>query len=144
MNRSGCLRLYDSLLTEFRCINSSSIADIARIVYFKKERLTRYRCRAQRPLRPGPISLLPLSSFGQRKAEKYRDPIVGPARSERLVWIWLLISGFNGGFGYVRCIAVKNLLHLRANAASAIAARAKGCFVRTAVTRADRSERQLL
>ena len=66
MNRSGCLRLNDSLVTEFRCINSSSSVDITPIVYFKTERLTRYRGRAQCPLRLGPISSLPLSSFGQR------------------------------------------------------------------------------
>lgn len=41
------------------------------------------------------------------------------------------------------CIVVTDLLHLQENVAPAIAATTKVCFVRTAVTRADRSERQL-
>jgi hypothetical protein len=49
-----------------------------------------------------------------------------------VVWIWHLISDFNGCFGDVRCIATINLLQARRNAASAIAATAQGGFVRTA------------
>ncbi|MFT6943434.1 MAG: hypothetical protein ACJAUW_000003 [Yoonia sp.] len=48
-----------------------------------------------------------------------RNPLVGPARSERVVWIWHLFSDFNGCFGDARCIAARNLLQLRTNAASA-------------------------
>lgn len=73
-----------------------------------------------------------------------RDPLVRPARSERVVWIWHLISDFNGRFGDMRCIATINLLQARGNAASAIAARTKGGFVRTPVVRSGRSECRLL
>ena len=38
----------------------------------------------------------------------------------------------NGWFGEIRCAAKRLPLHMRANAASAIAARAKGGFVRRA------------
>jgi hypothetical protein len=69
-----------------------------------------------------------------------RDTLVGPARSERVVWIWHLISDFNGCFGDVRCIATINLLQARRNAASAIAATAQGGFVRAAVTQDERLE----
>lgn len=48
-----------------------------------------------------------------------RDPNVGALRSEWVAYIWHLISDFNGCFGDVRCIAVKNLLQVRGNAASA-------------------------
>ena len=65
------------------------------------------------------------------KGSDVRDPLVGPARSEREVWIWHLISDFNGCFGDVRCIATMNLLQARRNAASALAATAQGGFVRT-------------
>jgi len=70
-----------------------------------------------------------------------RDPLVGPARSEWVVWIWHLISDFNGCFGDVRCIATINLLQARRNAASAIAATAQGGFVRIFPLRCDCTER---
>ncbi len=57
-----------------------------------------------------------------------------------MVWIWHLISDFNGCFGDVRCIAAINLLQVRRNAASAITPAAQGGFVRSAVVRAGRSE----
>jgi hypothetical protein len=54
-----------------------------------------------------------------RKVCSVCNPLVGPARSERVVWIWHLFSDFNGCFGDTRCVAARNLLHLLTNAASA-------------------------
>jgi hypothetical protein len=70
--------------------------------------------------------------FGRVNNSCARYPIVEPCLSERVVWIWHLISDFNGCFGEVHCIAVRNLLQERVNAASAIAAPAKVGFVRIA------------
>lgn len=50
----------------------------------------------------------------------------------------------NDRIGDARCAATKGELHSRANAASAIAANAKGRFVRTPVVRSGRSECRLL
>ncbi len=52
----------------------------------------------------------------------------------------LILATFNDRFGDMRCVAAANLLHLQSNAALAIAASAKGGFVRTADLYAKRSE----
>ena|GEM_PF-2118851 len=78
--------------------------------------------------------------FGRVNNSCARYPIVEPCLSERVVWIWHLISDFNGCFGEVHCIAVRNLLQERVNAASAIAAPAKVGFVGTADIDVHRTE----
>jgi hypothetical protein len=52
----------------------------------------------------------------------------------------LILATFNDRFGDMRCVAAANLLHLQSNAALAIAASAKGGFVRTADLYAKRGE----
>ena len=37
----------------------------------------------------------------ENKVRDWQDPVIEPARSERVVWIWCLITGFNDHFGAV-------------------------------------------
>lgn len=62
--------------------------------------------------------------FGRVNNSCARYLIVEPCLIERVVWIWHLISDFNGYFGDVPCIAARNLLQERGNAASATTASA--------------------
>jgi len=48
--------------------------------------------------------------------------IVETAPSERVVWTWHLTLDFNGCLREVRCTALRRLLQVRKNAASAMAA----------------------
>ena len=61
---------------------------------------------------------------------KARDLLVRSRRGERAIWIWHLMTGFKGCFGDVGRTAAINLPQVRAIAAPALAARAKGLLVR--------------
>jgi hypothetical protein len=66
------------------------------------------------------------------------DLIPGPARNERIVWVWHLIWDFNGCFREIRCTASKGLLQVRKNAASVTRPNVNVGKVRTAVTQDER------
>ena len=72
-----------------------------------------------------------------------RDPIAGAARNERVVWIWHLISRFNGRSGEIRCVAKSVPPQLQTNAASATWPNVNVGKVRSVDLDAHRSECRL-
>ncbi len=78
------------------------------------------------------------------KARLVRDPLVGPARSERVVWIWHLISHFNGRSGTIRCVAKSVPPQLQTNAAPATWPNVNVGEVRSLPVHSRCSERRLI
>ncbi|MFT5342855.1 MAG: hypothetical protein ACI9HB_003085 [Gammaproteobacteria bacterium] len=69
-------------------------------------------------------------AIAQQNGDKLvRDWLVEPARIDWTVWIRRVLTPSNGLVGEIRCTAKRVPLHIRSNAASAIAASAKGGFV---------------
>jgi len=98
------------------------------VVYGRGRRLPKFNCRSVAAWRLR-CSLGQKNCSGEHSTARQatvlsRSFLLPPARSGSVIWSRRLMTGFNDRFGDTGCVAAKDLLRMRGNAARAIAATA--------------------